>query len=112
MSETRKLAAILVADVVGYKPARRRRRGAHACAPSGPPQRFGRSLHRRPSRPAERLMPGARRSTARIAAVACQIASRRPERRLRMAYGPRCDASLVLKTVNSLVALRIATVLQ
>jgi hypothetical protein len=33
MTETRKLAAILVADVVGYSLARRCRRGSHARAP-------------------------------------------------------------------------------
>ena len=50
MSETRKLAAILVADVVGYSRLTESRRGAHACAPSGPPQRFGRSLRAAPHR--------------------------------------------------------------
>ena len=51
MSETRKLAAILVADVVGYSRLAGRRRGSHARAASGAAQRSDRSRHRRPSRP-------------------------------------------------------------
>ena len=51
MSETRKLAAILVADVVGYSPARWSGRGSHSGAAAGAAQRPDRSDHRRPSRP-------------------------------------------------------------
>ena len=40
MCETRKLAAILVADVVGYSLARGSGRGSHPCAVAGTPQRF------------------------------------------------------------------------
>ena len=36
MRETRKLAAILVADVVGYSRTHRSRRGSHPSAPAGP----------------------------------------------------------------------------
>ena len=51
MSETRKLAAILVADVVGYSPARGRRRGPHPRAPENSPQRPHRPRHFCASRP-------------------------------------------------------------
>ena len=37
MGETRKIAAILVADVVGYSRLAGRGRGSHAVAATGPP---------------------------------------------------------------------------
>ena len=51
MSETRKIAAILVADVVGYSRLAGGGRGSHPVAAAGPPQRPDRPRHRRASRP-------------------------------------------------------------
>ena len=51
MSETRKLAAILVSDIVGYSPACRSGRGPHPGAAADAAQRPDRSDHRRASRP-------------------------------------------------------------
>jgi adenylate cyclase len=49
MSEIRKIAAILVADVVG-QPACGHRRGSNPVAPQGAAQRSDRPRHRRASR--------------------------------------------------------------
>ena len=51
MAETRKLAAILAADVVGYSRLAGYRRGSYACAAAGAAQRSDRSHHRRTSWP-------------------------------------------------------------
>ena len=51
MGETRKLAAILVSDVVGYSRGLREPTRTGSCAPPGAPQRPHRPRHRRASWP-------------------------------------------------------------
>ena len=55
MAETRKLAAILAADVAGYSKLAGCRRGADACKVARAPQRSDRSDHRRASRASDRV---------------------------------------------------------
>jgi len=76
MSETRKIAAILVSDVVGYSEARRGGRRSHAFAAARAAQRSDRSGDRRASRPHRQAAPATAASSssaASVDAVRCAI---------------------------------------